>query len=211
MTVFITPSLKRRLDRAAVILLCLLGMGVAMAGGIEPKSASLVADDRGQALTAEFAIDLGPRLADAVEHGVPLNFRFEFDLTRKRRYWIDEHIASRVLDYRLSYHALTRQYRLSFGGLHQNFASLEEALQALGRVAHLHVVDKQVLVTGETYHAAVRLSLDHTQLPKPLQVDSLADRDWRVEAQTLRWNFVPPAPGATTPEGEAGSAPRTNK
>jgi hypothetical protein len=211
MTVFITPSLKRRLERLAFILLCLLGMGVAIAGGIEPKSASLVADDRGQALTAEFSIDLGPRLVEAVEHGIPLNFRFEFDLTRKRRYWIDEHIASRVLDYRLGYHALTRQYRLSFGGLHQSFTTLDEALQALARIAHLHVVDKQALIAGETYRAAVRLSLDHNQLPKPLQVDSLADSDWRVEAQTLRWNFVPPAPGTAGAEAETSSQSHPNK
>lgn len=211
MTVFITPSLKKRLERMAAVLLCVLGAGIAMAGGIEPKSASFVPDDRGQALTAEFTIDLGPRLVEAVEHGVPLNFRFEFDLTRKRRYWIDEHIASRVLDYRLGYYALTRQYRLSFGGLHQSFATLDEALQALARIAHLHVVDKQALSAGETYHAAVRLSLDHNQLPKPLQVDSLADSDWRVEAKTLRWNFVPPAPGAPVTEGETGSQSHPNK
>jgi hypothetical protein len=167
--------------------------GAVFAGSIESRSAALVADEQGQAVTAEFAIDLGPRLEDAVRRSVPLHFRFEFDLTRKRRYWIDEHVAGHVVLYRLGYQALTRQYRLTLGSLHQNFDTLEEALRTLGRVGRLHVIDKTALLTGETYTAAVRLSLDHTQLPKPLQVDALADPDWRIEATTLRWDFVPAA------------------
>lgn len=180
-----------RLRYALATLVFGVWAGLVQAGSIVPESAMLVPDGQGQALTAKFAIALGPRLEEAVGRGVPLNFRFEFDLKHKRRYWIDEHITGRVLEYRLGYHALTRQYRLSLGSLHQNFASLDEALQALSRVVRLHVVDRDVLVAGETYLAAVRLSLDHNQLPKPLQVDAIADRDWRVEAGTLRWEFVP--------------------
>lgn len=190
MTVSITPCLRRYLERACLLLACLLALGAARAGSIEPKSAALLPDERGPVLAASFAIDLGPRLEEAVGRGVPLNFRLEFTLDRKRWYWADEHVAGRVLKYRLGYQALTRQYRLSLGSLHQNFATLEEALHALGQVARLPVADKVQLKTGETYLAAVRLSLDHEQLPKPLQVDALADRDWRVEARTLRWEYV---------------------
>lgn len=190
MTVSITPCLRRCLERACLLLACLLGMGAALAGGIEPKGAALVPDERGHALNATFALDIGPRLEEAVSRGVPLDFRLEFVLTRKRRYWIDEHVTGSVLNYRLGYQALTRQFRLSQGGLHQNFDTLDEALRALGRVARLHVAAQGLLIPGESYSAAVRLSLDHGQLPKPLQIDGLADRDWRVEAKTLRWDFV---------------------
>lgn len=196
MTVSITHCWRRCLERTSILLAGLFLLGGALAGDIEPKSAVLVPDERGHALVAEFAIDLGPRLADAVARGVPLEFRFEFTLTRQRRYWIDEHITGRVLNYRLSYHALTRQYRLALDSLHQNFATLEEALDILGHVARLHIVDRDVLLPGETYSAAVRLSLDHNRLPKPLQVDALAESDWHVEARTLRWTFTgPPAAG----------------
>jgi hypothetical protein len=183
--------LRHHLVQAMVCILLGLGHGSVFAGSIEPQSAALVADEHGQAVTAEFAIDLGPRLEDAVRRSVPLHFRFEFDLTRKRRYWMDEHVAGHVILYRLSYQALTRQFRLTLGSLHQNFETLEEALRTLGRVGRLHVIDKTALLPGETYIAAVRLSLDHAQLPKPLQVDALADQDWRIAATTLRWDFVP--------------------
>jgi hypothetical protein len=191
MTASITHCWKRRLERAALFCCGLLWFAAALAGSIEPKSATLVPDERGYAVTADFNIQIGPRLEDAVSRGVPLHFRFEIQIKRKRWYWIDEHVAGRVLKYRLSYQALTRQYRLSLGSLHQNFDTLDEALQALGRVARLHVVDKSALPAGEPLLAAVRLSLDHSQLPKPLQVDALADREWQVEAGILNWDFVP--------------------
>lgn len=190
MTVSITPCWKRRLRRAACLCGFFLCVGLASGGTIEPKNASLAPDESGQVLNAEFAIDLGPRLAEAVERGVVLHFRLEFNLTRKRWYWIEEHVAGRVLEYKLGYQALTRQYRLTQGAQQQYFDSLDDALKALARVARLHVIDKAGLISGETYRAAVRLSLDRNQLPKPLQVDALADRDWRVEAKTHTWDFV---------------------
>lgn len=195
MTASITHCWKKRLERtlllAAWLVLGLLWFASAQAGSIEAKRAEMVPDERGYAVNAEFAIQIGPRLEDAVSKGVPLHFRFEIQIKRKRWYWIDEHVAGRVLKYRLSYHALTRQYRLTLGSLHQNHDTLDEALAALGRVARLHVVDKSALPAGEPLVVAVRLSLDHTQLPKPLQVDALADREWQVEAGILTWQFTP--------------------
>lgn len=188
------PCWKRLLSACAAAWL-LLAAGLALAGSIEPQRAALVATDEGYALSAEFAVDLGPRLEEAVSRGVALSFILEFDMTRPRWYWANEHVADHRLEYRLAYNALTRQYRLSAGGLHQNFAALPEALRVLGRVAALQVFDKAVVKPGETYNAALRLSLDRSQLPKPFQVDAIANKDWQVEAKVLRWQF-------TVPEGK---------
>lgn len=161
------------------------------AGSIEAQKAELVPTEDGYALSAEFAVDLGARLEEAVMRGLPLYFNVEFDLTRARWYWANEHVADRRLEYRLAYNALTRQYRLSSGGLHQSFATLSEALRVLSRIAALPVIDKAAIKSGQIYNAALRLSLDRSQLPKPLQVDALANRDWQVDAKVLRWQFMP--------------------
>lgn len=179
----------------ALMLLAWLGAGmasVANAAGIEPQRASLNPGEDGWSLSAEFGIDLGPHLEDAVTRGVPLYFSLEVVVDRLRKYWFNEHVMTRTLAYRLSYNNLTRQYRLSAGALHQNFDSLPEVLRVLGRVSALPVVERGVLKSGETYGAAVRLILDQTQLPKPLQLDAIANRDWAVETRTLRWQFVAP-------------------
>lgn len=199
-TVFITPCWKRLLERglyAIVLALALLLPAAADAGSIEVKQAALKPTDEGHALAAEFAIDLGSRFEEAVSRGVPLHFLLEFDLTRARWYWSNEHVAGRTLSYRLAYNALTRHYRLSNGALHQNFDTLADALRALGRITSLPVVDKGELKPGETYSAALRLSLDRSQLPKPFQVDAIGNKEWQMDAKVYRWQFTAPAAAAT--------------
>ena len=164
----------------------------AHAGSIEPLSGSLtLADDSNYQLTAEFGIDLGAHLEEAVSRGVPLYFKLDFELVRPRWYWFDERVAGESIVHRLSYNALTRQYRLSSGALNQNFASFADALRVLSHVVVLRVVDKSALHSGEIYNASMRLSLDQAQLPKPFQVESIASRDWQVDTKVLRWQFIP--------------------
>ena len=195
MTAFITRCCKRIEAGlpSLVLTLLLLTAVAAQAGSIEPKRAALTPGEDGYTLSAEFTLDLGTRLEDTVARGVPLYFNLEFVLERSRKYWVNEHIATRSLTYKLAYSSLMRQYRLSTGNLHQNFGSLAEAMRVVGRIAALPVVDKNLIQPGEPYEAAVRLSLDRSQLPKPFQVDAITDRGLQVEAKVLRWLFVAPA------------------
>ena len=194
MTAFFMRCCKRLEQGLAKLLpgLLLLFAFAANAGSIEPTRAALNPGEDGYTLSAEFAVDLGSRLEDAVARGVPLYFNLEFVLERSRKYWVKEHIVSRSLTYRLSFSSLTRQYRLTTGSLHQNFGSLEEALRVVGRIAALPVADKDALKNGENYEAAVRLALDRSQLPKPFQVDAITDKGLQVEAKVLRWQFTAP-------------------
>lgn len=193
MTVFITRCWRN----ASLFALLAFWSLAAVAGSIEPLRAALTPLDDDYVLSAEFALNLGPRLEEAVSRGVPIHFRLEFTLGHPRWYWIEEHLSSRTIEYRLTYNVLMRQYRLSTGGLHQNFSSLSEALRVLSRVGALPVVPISAVKPGESYAAALRLSLDRSQLPKPFQVDAIADKDWQVEARVMRWQFV--APGAGHP------------
>lgn len=190
MTAFITRCCKRL--EAGLLALLLLAAVAAHAGSIEAKRATLTLGEDGYTLSAEFEVELGNRLEDAVARGVPLYFNLEFVLERSRKYWINEHITARSLSYRLAYSSLTRQYRLTTGNLHQNFGSLAEAMRVVGRIAALPVADKDAIRAGEPYEAAVRLALDRSQLPKPFQVDAITDSDLQVNAKALRWRFVAP-------------------
>ncbi|MDP1610110.1 MAG: DUF4390 domain-containing protein [Sulfuritalea sp.] len=190
MTAFITRCCKRL--ESGLLALLLLTAVAAQAGSIEPKRAALTLGEDGYTLSAEFDVDLGNRLEDAVARGVPLYFNLEFVLERSRKYWVNEHITTRSLTYRLAYSSLMRQYRLTTGNLHQNFGSLAEAMRVVGRIAALPVVEKDVVKAGESYEAAVRLALDRSQLPKPFQVDAITDRALQVDTKVLRWQFVAP-------------------
>jgi hypothetical protein len=143
-------------------------------------------------LSADFELPLTGKLEEALRRGVPLYFVLEFELIRSRWWWFDERVAERSVVYRLGYHALTRQFRLSFEGLTQSFDSLAEAARAMSAVQAWRVADAARLSGGTEYEAQVRLRLDTTQLPKPFQINAITDRDWNPQSEWKRFTFTPP-------------------
>ncbi|TXH01503.1 MAG: DUF4390 domain-containing protein [Rhodocyclaceae bacterium] len=176
---------------------------LAWAAEIEVANPQLQAGDDGYVLAADFKFELNPRLEEAVAKGVVLYFVADFELTKARWYWLDEKLVSRSQTYRLSYNALTRQYRLSAGsGLHQSFATLSDALQVLSRLRNWVVAERgeKGLRAGDTYEAALRLRLDVTQLPKPFQITALGNKDWSLASDWKTWQAnLPVLPSAAAP------------
>jgi len=198
MMVSITAASKNALEQIRCWLLAVLiaAPGLLLAAEIEISNPQLVAGDDGHVLAADFSFDLNQRLEEAVTKGVVLFFVAEFELTRPRWYWLDEKVLSRSLTHRLSYHALTRQYRLSTGGLHQSFDSLSEAVHVLSRLRNWIVIEKAdnaLLRPGETYAAALRLRLDINQLPRPFQIAALGNKDWTLASDWKTWPLTQPA------------------
>jgi hypothetical protein len=179
------------LTRFLAVFAC-LAAAPARADDVEVRAASLRAVEDGLVLDADFEFELTPRLAEVVANGVPLYFVVEFELGRRRWYWLDENAASKKLQLRLSYHPLSRQYRLSTGLLQQNFASLADALNVLKRVRGWLVVDRTVSFSNADYEAAVRLRLDTTLLPKPFQLSALTSRDLHLETPWKRFTVRSP-------------------
>ena len=175
---------------ASFLALFLLA-GAAQAAEISVRNPRLKANEAGYSLSANFSITFNRRLEDVVNKGVMLYFVADFELQRPRWYWLDEQVASVSRTFQLSYHALTRQYRLSSEPLHQSFASLDEAVGAMSQLRGWQVLDKEAIHEDRVYQAALRLRLDLTQMPKTFQVSALSSRDWTLASDWLRWRFVP--------------------
>ena len=148
-----------------------------MAAALEPQEDGA---SRGIVLNATFEFELPQALEEAVQKGIALYFNIEFELFRKRWYWLDRRVASETLTYRLSYSPLTRQYRLARGGLSQPFDSLEEALALVKSVRNWKVADRAQLSSRDDHDAQVRMRLDVSQLPKPFQVNAITSREWSL-------------------------------
>jgi hypothetical protein len=191
------------------LLLASFAACAARADDIEVRDVSLRATEEGLVLDADFAFDLTPRLAEVVANGVPLYFRVEFELIRRRWYWFDDTTAVRRLQVRLSYHALSRQYRLSTGLLQQNFATLEEALNVLKRVRNWLVVERSVPLSGD-YEAALRMRHDVSLLPKPFQLSALTARDLHLDSAWHRFTVrsLEQAPAPVESRDLQGAPPR---
>ena len=184
-------SLKEWAVAALLALSVLFASASHAADTIAVKSAELRADEDGYVVSAEFDLAFNPTLEEAIQKGVPLYFVFEFELARPRWYWVDEKVLSFSTQYRVSYNAITRQYRVASGLLGQTFDGLDEVERFLSRVNSRQVATLDQLVKGARYEAAVRLRLDVNALPKPFQVSALASRDWSMQSEWYRWSFTP--------------------
>lgn len=184
----------------ALFLVC----GAVRADEIEIREAELRVGDDGIVLNAEFSFDLNARLAEAVRNGIPLYFVVEFELTRPRWYWFDEKTLTRSLQLRLSYHALSRQYRVSTGALHLSFATLEQAEGVMRRVRNWVLAERLSLPAEAEFEAAVRMRLDRTLLPKPFQLSALTNSEWHLESPWKKFPLrVPPASPAPVESRES--------
>ena len=191
MTAFSTRCCRSLSCLAALVVLGLGAVAAAHADGIEVRKAALISAEDGYVLEADFEISLTHTLEDALNKGVPLYFTLEFELVRPRWYWRNEKLSDVRHDYRLSYNALTRQYRVGFRTLYRNFASLGEALAFLSRVRVRAIAESGALNKGNSYRAALRLRLDSSQLPRPFQVSAVGSREWSMSSDWHRWTVSP--------------------
>ncbi|MDD5470372.1 MAG: DUF4390 domain-containing protein [Sideroxydans sp.] len=177
-----------------------------MADGIEIKKVEARLTDEGYLISADFDIQLPPQVEDALKRGVTLYFESELSVHRSRWYWMDSEIASYTQTSKLSFNTLTQQYRLTRGGLYQSFLSLSEALRILGRQVAPPIEISRLDMSGNGYFtrlikkgsqvgATAWMSLDITQLPKPLQMNALTSDQWRVESEHFHWDISPEQPG----------------
>lgn len=197
MMVSSTACLKSVTERLRVFLFAalLLIPTLLWAAEIEVVNPQISVTEDGYVLAANFNFELNERLEEAVNKGVVLNFVAEFELAKPRWYWMEQEVATRSQTFRLSYHALTRQYRLATGGIHQSFSSLADALLVFSRIRGWLVIDKadKTVRTGESYEARLRLRLDLNQLPRPFQINALGNKDWSLASEWKTWPITLPA------------------
>ena len=171
-------GLRRWLLALVALLGTLLPMSAAMAQAVELKQLQL--QRRDGELTLEFSVrlTLGSAIEDALHRGVPLYFNARATVYRDRWYRRDERIARVNRTWRLAWQPLTASWRLSLGGLSQNYGTLSEALAPLSQISGWRLVELDKLEPGSRYHVEFSFALDNSQLPQPMQID--LGGDWKL-------------------------------
>ena len=179
--------------RQLFLTLALLSLSAFGADDSQITFAEIVPGEGGYVLNADIELDINPRLTDAITRGVALHFVAELLVERPRWYWLNEVVVERELNYRISYHAITRSYRLSIGAFHQSFDNLDSALLTMQRIRNWQIAGADELAPGVSHEVSLRFRHDTAQLPKPFQVTAIGSRDWNVGTEWLRWTFLPGA------------------
>ena len=188
-------SVPQRVFTAFVAWLTALSFSVqAAAETIAVKSAVVRLQDDAYVMDAEFDFSLTSPLEEALVRGTPLYFVLETEITRTRSYWFDERVNSPQFVRRLFFTALTNSYRVDTGrsvGTPNSYPTLDEALRQIRLVRGRTLLGRRELKGGERYEVSLRLKLDTTQLPKPLQVNTLVSREWTLASDWYRVVLTP--------------------
>lgn len=190
-----TDSFTRFFKKLSVLLL-FAGWALSLeaaAEGIQVKHAELVPADNAFQLDADFDIDFPAEVDAALNKGVQLSFLIEFQLVQPRQYWFDDEITTKSKLITLRYHALSRQYLVNVDQHQASFATLQEAIDELSHLRDWDVFAKADITKGESYVANLRFRLDHSRLPKALQVEALSSEKWTLVSERFSWvpNLLP--------------------
>ena len=178
------------------LLALLLRSGGAGAESLDPhafvvRGGEVVLSDGQYFLDAEVDFNLSPAATEALESGVPLTFELQIELTRPRRFWLDEVVVKMTQRYRVRYHALSERYVLTdlTTGDSRTFPTRTSVLNALGTIRGLPLIERRRLNPGQAYQIWLRAGLDVDDLPAPRKTGAYLSPQWRLLSDWHLWEF----------------------
>jgi hypothetical protein len=159
------------------------------AGRFEVRSASTDLEAGVYLLTARIEYRLSTEARDALQAGVPLNIRLDVEVIHNRRFWFNNTAASLRQRFQLEYHALSERYIVMNvnSGQQESFGSLFSALNFLGRIDKLPLLDASLLEGDRDYRMRLRAYLDVEKFPGPLRLLAFWRRDWSLASDWYQW------------------------
>jgi hypothetical protein len=171
-------------------------VGIVHADEITFNNVQLTPIEKSWALDAQIELELNPTLEQLVNKGVTLHFVTEFQLTKKRWYWMDQKLVDVQRVSKISYQALTNQYRVTLGTFSLTAATLKQALAAVKTIDDWVVIEPGAIDLSQTYQASVRIRLDTNQLAKPFQINAINSKSWNLQSDWYRFDFNPQSPSS---------------
>lgn len=164
---------------------------MAAEGRFEVRSAEAELIDGVYYLDARVQYRLSADALDALEAGVALTLELQIEVNRLRRLLPDQNVARLTQAYQLQYHALSDRYvvRNLNTGEQESFATLFAALNQLGRIVDLPLIDAALLGDGGRYEARMRAVLDTRAFPGPLRLLVFWADGWRIESDWYSWRL----------------------
>lgn len=160
-------------------------------GFFDVRSARTTLNGAVHELEARLQLILSQDALDALNSGVPLTIELNFEVIRVRGLWIDALEAALTVTYELEYRPLSQRYivRNLNSGDQDSFATLYSALNNLGRIQGLPVIDDALLDPGSRYRLRLRALLSTRQYPAALRILFFWRSQWQLESKWFEWTL----------------------
>ncbi len=191
-----TPGKARKYALFVLLAAFVLGTGLAQdvverEGYFEVRSASTEIVDGVYTLDARLQLVLSSEALAALQSGVTLTIELQMQVIRTRRFMFDDVEAELALRYELAFSPVSQRYIVHNlnSGDQDSFATLYSALNSLGRVQGLPVIDEAVLSSDSTYRVRLRAMLNTERYPAALRVLFFWRGQWQLQSEWFEWSL----------------------
>jgi hypothetical protein len=181
---------------AALLCACVAGSARADAldGVLEVRSAYVNVEGGVFQLYARVAYPVNDDIRSALKDGLTLTFDLDVVVAKERRWWIDDDVANYTLHRELVYHAVsdryvTREVDPRVNNQQHSYATLEEALEALGTVDAWPILVAPQLSANREYRVSLRAGVRRGRLADTLRVLLFWTDDWHRESEWFSWSL----------------------
>lgn len=178
----------------AMFAVLVLGTGLAQdsvdrEGYFEVRSATTQVAEGVHTLDARLQLVLSSEALAALESGVTLTIEMQMQVIRVKRFLVDAVEAELAVRYELEFRPLSQRYIVKNlnSGDQDSFATLYSALNSLGRVQGLPVIDDALLLPDRTYRLRLRAMLNTQQYPAPLRLLFFWRGQWQLQSEWYEW------------------------
>jgi hypothetical protein len=144
-------------------------------------------------LFARIAYPVNEDIRAALKDGLMLSFDLDVVVSRERRFWMDETVAEYTLRRELIYHAVSDRYVArdvdASGNDQHSYATLEEALEALGTVDAWPFLLSPQLSANRQYRVSLRAGVRRGRLSDTMRVLLFWTDGWHRESEWFSWSL----------------------
>ena len=172
--------------RRWLALALLVATSLLHAAGAELAAFEVQRGEDGVSIDYALNFELPRGAEEALAKSVPLYFVAEAEVFRDRWYWRDKRIASASRVWRIVYQPLTSNYRVTFAGLSQSYATRAEAFAAIRRGVSWKIADAGQIEEGARHYVEFSFRLDTSLLPRPMQIGIATQPDWALSVERMQ-------------------------
>ena len=160
-------------------------------GYFDVRSAKSVLIDQTHVLDARLQLFLSDEALNALNSGVPLTIELSIEFIRVRRFMPDDKEIELSFQFELEYKPLSQRYivRDTVNDTQDSYATLFSALNRLGRIQNLFLVNDNELSNDSNYRMKLQALLSTKQYSAPLRMLFFWRSQWDIKSEWYEWQL----------------------